>query len=89
MSLLSVSVMPGRLAQHDLSVYLSNIYCPNIYCVNVYNAFFTEYACLPEAVFYRHPWRQAHRLCKRVEVLRSWFTARVLATSCSTYNVLD
>lgn len=37
MSLLSVSVMARRLAQHDLSVYFANVYYSNVYCVNVYN----------------------------------------------------
>lgn len=46
MSLLSVSVMPGRLAQHDLSVYFTNVYRLNIYCVNVYNDLFMVDACL-------------------------------------------
>lgn len=43
MSLLSVSVMARRLAQHPFFVYLPNIYLLYIYClyiyrVNIYNA---------------------------------------------------
>ncbi len=45
MSLLSVSVMPGRFAQHDLSVYFANVYSLNIYCINVYNGRFMVDAC--------------------------------------------
>ncbi|CAD6529295.1 hypothetical protein LMG27952_02284 [Paraburkholderia hiiakae] len=42
MSLISVSVMPARFAQHLLFVYLTNIYFLyvyrlNIYRVNIYN----------------------------------------------------
>jgi len=55
MSLLSVSVMARRLAQHDLSVYFANVYFTNIYCVNVYNSRFAEDACFRGAVAHRLP----------------------------------
>lgn len=89
MSLLSVSVMARRLAQHDLSVYFANIYRINIYCVNVYNAFFTVYAYLRGPVIRRLPLAASASTNRTTEVLRQWFTARVLATRCSTCNVLD